>query len=199
MSHRLNTPRLLPGHPKPGRSFRYDQESELLPVTAQWLLRWAAGHIEQVGLFQGRTRFASAGRTVTLHASMLGAFDVAGGYGRQSSRREYDWPAIGEARALALVMLSEHLHGGRLDFPEGADEDRQRYLRRQLVHVWGCAPGRTAAEAAEAFRAAAEEARSEPAEAFATVLESTPVPSVAAQRSAGAGSPSAPGEPPHLV
>ncbi|MFJ5120844.1 DUF6197 family protein [Kitasatospora sp. NPDC088548] len=148
--------RRLPGHPKPREHFQYDQESDVLPVTAQWLLLWAAGHVEKVGLFQGDNRFPGTGRTVTLQASMLGAFDVAGEDGRGSSRRVYDWSAVRAANALALVLLSDHLNGSPVEFPAGADEEEQRYLRRRLVHVWGCAPGRTAAEAAEMFRAAAD-------------------------------------------
>ncbi|MER5638298.1 DUF6197 family protein [Kitasatospora sp. NPDC002227] len=148
--------RRLPGHPKPRQPFQYDQESDVLPVTAHWLLLWAAGHVEQVGLFQGDDRFAGTGRTVTLQASTLGAFDVAGGDGRGSSQRAYDWPAVQAANALALALLSDHLNGGPVEFPEGADKEEQRYARRRLVHVWGCAPGRTAAEAAAMFRAAAD-------------------------------------------
>ncbi|MFJ5120851.1 DUF6197 family protein [Kitasatospora sp. NPDC088548] len=156
MPRRTTPPRLLPGHPVPGRPFRYSQDSTILPATAQWLLLWAAAHVEKVGLFQGDGLFATGGRTVTLPASMLGVLDVAGGDGRRSSRREYDPPAVRAARALALVLLSDHVNGGPVEFPQGADEEEQRRLRYRVVHVWGRCPGRTAAEAAQAFRAAAD-------------------------------------------
>jgi len=142
--------------PVPARPFRYSQESDVLPVSAGWLLRWAAAHVEKVGLFQGEDRFATVGRTVTLRASTLGAFDVAGGDGRGASGRIYDWPVIEAARALALEVVAEFMNGGPLEFPEDADEGERRYLRRRLVHVWGCEEGRTTEQAAEAFRAAAE-------------------------------------------
>lgn len=133
----------------------YSPEDTRLPTTAAELLDWAAAHVVHVGLHQGEGMFGSSGqtRTVRLRASMAGALDVAGGDGRLSTARTYDWLAIDAARHDACDVLSDYLAGGALTLPEDwPDED---WYRRYYIQQWGHEDGRTAEDAAAAFSAAA--------------------------------------------
>ncbi|MFI6469797.1 DUF6197 family protein [Streptomyces sp. NPDC050516] len=111
--------------------------------------------MEKVGLHQGREVFAGAGRTVTLACSPLGAIDVAAGDGRRNRDRYYDTDAIRRGRARALRVFAEHLAGHPL---EGGDPRNAEHLHCDVIDQWSNAPGRTAAEAAQALRTAADPA-----------------------------------------
>ncbi|MYS33673.1 hypothetical protein K388_06015 [Streptomyces sp. KhCrAH-43] len=136
-------------------TLRYSTESTLLPTNAPDLLDWAAAHIENRGFYDGREggRFGKNGTTIRyLVPSMVGAFDVAAGYGRRSSTRTYDYPALYAAERLALDVLSDYLAGGAMPHdPNWEDENHRRFI----VQDWGRRDGRTRDEAAEAFRHAA--------------------------------------------
>ncbi|RZU28221.1 hypothetical protein EV284_6387 [Streptomyces sp. BK022] len=135
---------------------QYSVESTILPVSAPELLEWAAAHVEARGFHDGRdgSQFGPHGTTTRLLTpGILGALDVAGGDGRMSSSRRYDYDAIEAARRLALDVLSDLLSGGAVvhDTAWGSEERH----RRAVVHRWGMEEGRTAAEVAGAFREAA--------------------------------------------
>ncbi|MFF0386803.1 DUF6197 family protein [Streptomyces sp. NPDC004286] len=137
---------------------RYSAESTVLPTSAQELLEWAAAHVEARGFHDGRDgeRFGRRGgvtATRLLTPGILGALDVAGGDGRMSSSRAYDYDAIGKAQLLALDVLSDLLSEGAVVHDTSwASEERHR---RAVVHLWGTEEGCTAAEVSEAFQEAA--------------------------------------------
>jgi hypothetical protein len=136
----------------------YSAESTVLPTTARDLLEWAAAHIESRGFHDGRDgdRFGHDGGTTTclLRPGMLGAFDVAAGDGRRSTARTYNYPALYAAQRLAIDTLADLVAGGAVAHdPDWVDGDR---YRRGVVHLWGMEDGRTAAEAVEVFREAAD-------------------------------------------
>ncbi|MEV3853037.1 DUF6197 family protein [Streptomyces sp. NPDC050095] len=135
---------------------RYTPESVIIPTDPVAILEWAASHIEHVGINQGRDLFAGAGRTVTLPCSLRGAIEVAAGEGRFRTDRYYDTDAIRQGRARALRAVAEHLAGHRL---EALAPGEAEYLHRNVVDQWSRVPGRTAAEAAQALRTAADPAQ----------------------------------------
>ncbi|MGP3953454.1 DUF6197 family protein [Streptomyces sp. 7N604] len=136
----------------------YSTESTVLPTSASALLDWAADHVDNLGLYDGRDgglygRRPGVTETRKLIPSMVGALNVAGGDGRRSSARTYDYPALYAAQRLALDVLSDYLAGGAMPHdPRFTDDEHHR---RWLVHTWGEQEGRTADEAAAAFRQAA--------------------------------------------
>lgn len=133
---------------------RYSTESTVLPTTAPDLLEWAAAHVENLGLLRGRALYGTNTTTTRLATpSMVGAFDVASGGGRQSSGRTYDYPAVYAARRLALDVLSDLIAGGAL--AHDTDWDDEENQRRYVVQSWGAQDGRTRDEAAAMFREAA--------------------------------------------
>ncbi|MGA4842107.1 DUF6197 family protein [Streptomyces sp. G45] len=134
---------------------RYSPESVVIPTDPIAILEWAACHIENVGIHQGAYPFAGAGRTVTLACSPRGAIEVAAGEGRRSSDRFYDTDAIRRGRARALRIFAEYLAEHPLEAEDAADAER---LHCDVIDRWTAAPGRTAAEAARALRAAADPA-----------------------------------------
>ncbi|MFD0032488.1 DUF6197 family protein [Streptomyces sp. NPDC127172] len=134
---------------------RYSVNSTVLPTNACDLLEWAAAHIEARGFHDGRDgrRFGSNGTTsALLRPGMLGALDVAGGYGRRSSARTYDYDALYAAQRLALDTLADLAAGGVvMHDPDWTDEYQHR---RRVVHDWGMQDGRTGADAVALFREA---------------------------------------------
>jgi hypothetical protein len=137
---------------------RYSAESTVLPTNARDLLEWAAAHIEARGFHDGRDgdRFGHDGSTTTtalLRPGVLGALDVAGGYGRRASARTYDYDALYAAQRLALDTLSDLTTGGAV--PHDPDWTDEYQHRRYLVHAWGMQDGRTGADAVALFREAA--------------------------------------------
>ncbi|MFF6956164.1 DUF6197 family protein [Streptomyces sp. NPDC008317] len=130
---------------------RYSPESVVIPDTPAAILEWAACHIEHVGIHQGGHLFAGPGRTASLACWPRGAIEVAAGNGRGTSQRTYDWERIRLARDKALHALAEHLAG----HPVQADNPAAKQLHRDVIDRWSAQPGRTAEEAARAFRAAA--------------------------------------------
>lgn len=131
---------------------RYSPESVLIPTDPVEILEWAARHIENVGIHQGQGLFDGPGRTVTLACWPRGALEVAAGRARISRGRTYDWEAIRRARADAFRLFAEHLAGHRLE----AEGPAAECLHREVIDRWSAAPGRTAKEAAQALRAAAD-------------------------------------------
>ncbi|MBP5896349.1 DUF6197 family protein [Streptomyces scabiei] len=138
---------------------RYSADSTVLPTTAADLLNWAAAHIEARGFHDGRNgeRFGHDGHTTTtclLRPGMLGALDVAGGDGRRSSARTYDYPALYAAQRLALDTVADLAAGGAV--PHDVEWSDEHQYRRFVVHRWGMQDGRTGAEAVALFQEAAE-------------------------------------------
>lgn len=137
---------------------RYSAESTVLPTTAHDLLAWAASHVEARGYHHGRDgdRFAHDGATTTtalLRPGILGALDVAGGEGRRSSSRTYDYGALYAAHRLALDTVSDLAAGGSIAHDaDWMDVYRQR---RCLLHAWGMQDGRTGADVVALLREAA--------------------------------------------
>ncbi|MFE4639200.1 DUF6197 family protein [Streptomyces sp. NPDC056773] len=134
---------------------RYSPESVIVPTDAVAILEWAACHIEHVGIHQGRGLFAGPGRTVTLPCWPRGAIEIAAGKSRITTGRTYDWTRIREARAEAFRLIAEHLVDGCLDLDNEADTTQ---LHHEVLDEWSAVTGRTAADAARAFRAAATHA-----------------------------------------
>lgn len=131
---------------------RYSPESVLIADTPAAILEWAACHIEHVGIHQGPRLFAGPGRTVTLPCWPRGALEVAAGQGRGAAGRTYDWDRIHRARDRAFGLLAETLAGHSV----ASDEpDAAKALHREVIDRWSAEPGRTAADAANAFRTAA--------------------------------------------
>ncbi|WP_024760903.1 DUF6197 family protein [Streptomyces exfoliatus] len=131
---------------------RYTPESVVIADTPAGILEWAARHIETVGIHQGPGLFAGPGRTATLPCWPRGALEVAAGRGRGAAGRTYNWPRIHRARHRAFEALAEALTGHPVD----ADEHAAATARlRDVIDRWSAEPGRTAADAARAFRAAA--------------------------------------------
>ena len=127
-------------------------ESIVIADTPAAILEWAARHIEHVGIHQGPRLFAGPGRTATLPCWPRGALEVAAGHGRGAAGRTYDWDRIDRARDQAFSILAETLTGR----PVGADEPAAaKALHREVIDRWSAEPGRTATDAAHAFRAAA--------------------------------------------
>ncbi len=83
-----------------------------------------------------------------------GALQVAAGHGRGAAGRTYDWDRIDRARDQAFALLAATLTG----HPVGADDPAAKALRRETIDRWSAEPGRTAADAAHAFRTAAARA-----------------------------------------
>ncbi|MER6913955.1 DUF6197 family protein [Streptomyces sp. NPDC000594] len=132
---------------------RYNPESIVIPADPAAILDWAACHITAVGLHQGSELFAGIGRTVTLPCWPRGAIDVAAGNGRGSSSRTYDWAAIDRGRDQAYHAFAEYLAARPL---AAGTTDSARWLHRSVMDEWSAVPGRTAEQAAQALRAAAE-------------------------------------------
>ncbi|QEU90537.1 DUF6197 family protein [Streptomyces kanamyceticus] len=134
---------------------RHIPESIVIADTPAAILEWAARHIEHVGIHQGPRLFAGPGRTATLPCWPRGALDVAAGHGRGAAGRTYDWDRINHARDQAFAILAETLAGHPVDadVPTAA-----RTLHREVIDRWSAEPGRTAADAARAFRTAAARA-----------------------------------------
>jgi hypothetical protein len=137
---------------------RYSAESTVLPTNAPDLLNWAAAHVEARGFHDGRDadkfgRDRGVTSTRLFTPGILGALDVAGGAGRRSSSRAYDYPALYAAQRLALDTLSDLVAGGAVmhdsDWP---DEYRHR---RYVVHQWGTQGDRTRDDVVEVLREAA--------------------------------------------
>ncbi|NJQ04005.1 DUF6197 family protein [Streptomyces lonarensis] len=128
---------------------KHTPESIVIPDTPAAILEWAARHIEHVGIYQGPRLFAGPGRTATLPCWPRGAIEVAAGHGRGTAGRTYDWNRIDRARNQAFAILAETLTGHPLETTS---------LHRDAIDRWSAEPGRTAADAAHAFRAAAARA-----------------------------------------
>ncbi|MFF7166926.1 DUF6197 family protein [Streptomyces sp. NPDC008086] len=133
---------------------RHTPESLVIADTPAAILEWAARHIEHVGIYQGPRLFAGPGRTATLSCWPRGALEVAAGHGRGAAGRTYDWDRINHARDQAFGILAEILTGHPVD----ADEPAAKALHREVIDRWSAEPGRTAADAARAFRTAAARA-----------------------------------------
>ncbi|EHM30825.1 hypothetical protein SPW_0820 [Streptomyces sp. W007] len=131
-------------------------ESIVIADTPAAILEWAARHIEHVGIHQGPRLFDGPGRTATLPCWPRGALQVAAGHGRGAAGRTYDWDRIDRARAQAFALLAGTLAGHPVDTD---DPTAAKDLHREVIDRWSAEPGRTAADAARAFRTAA--ARSE--------------------------------------
>ncbi|MZD56752.1 DUF6197 family protein [Streptomyces sp. SID5606] len=127
-------------------------ESIIIADTPAAILEWAARHIEHVGIHKGPRLFDGPGRTATLPCWPCAALQVAAGHGRGAAGRTYDWDRIDRARDQAFAILAETLTVGA-DDPAAA-----KALRREAIDRWSAEPGRTAADAAHAFRTAAARA-----------------------------------------
>ncbi|MFE6737520.1 DUF6197 family protein [Streptomyces tubercidicus] len=134
---------------------RHTPESIVIADTPAAILRWAALHIEHVGIHQGPRLFAGPGRTATLPCWPRGALEVAAGRGRGAAGRTYDWDRIDRARDQAFGILAETLTGHPVDADAPA---AAKALHREAIDRWSAEPGRTAADAAHAFRTAAARA-----------------------------------------
>ncbi|MET7319533.1 DUF6197 family protein [Streptomyces sp. NPDC005549] len=128
---------------------RHTPESIVIADTPAAILEWAARHIEHVGIHQGPHLFAGPGRTATLPCWPRGALQVAAGHGRGAAGRTYDWDRINRARDQAFGILAETLTGHPVDASA---------RHREAIDRWSAEPGRTAADAAHAFRTAAARA-----------------------------------------
>lgn len=135
---------------------RHTLESIVIADTPAAILEWAACHIEHVGIYQSPRLFDGPGRTATLPCWPRGALQVAAGHGRGAAGRTYDWDRIDRARDQAFAILAETLAGHSVDTD---DPTAAKDLHREVIDRWSAEPGRTAADAARAFRTAA--ARSE--------------------------------------
>ncbi|MER5929717.1 DUF6197 family protein [Streptomyces sp. NPDC002054] len=134
---------------------RHTPESIVIADNPAAILEWAARHIEHVGIHQGPRLFDGPGRTATLPCWPRGALQVAAGHGRGAAGRTYDWDRIDRARDQAFGILAETLAG----HPVRADDPAaSKALHRQVIDRWSAEPGRTAADAARAFRTAAARA-----------------------------------------
>lgn len=69
--------------------------------------------------------------------------------------RTYDWPRINNARDEAFALLAQTLTGHPAD---DADPGTAKERHRDAIDRWSAEPGRTAADAASAFREAAARA-----------------------------------------
>ncbi|MEW1674859.1 DUF6197 family protein [Streptomyces noursei] len=134
---------------------RHTPESIVIADTPAAILQWAAHHIEHVGIHQGPHLFAGPGRTATLPCWPRGALEVAAGHGRGAAGRTYDWDRIDRARDQAFGTLAETLTGHPVDADDPATA---KALHREAIDRWSAEPGRTAADAAHAFRTAAARA-----------------------------------------
>ncbi|MBT2405603.1 MULTISPECIES: DUF6197 family protein [unclassified Streptomyces] len=131
---------------------RHSPESVVIPDTPAGILEWAASHIVHVGIQQGPGLFAGPGRTATLPCWPRGALEVAAGHGRGAAGRTYDWDRIHAGRDQALHILAETLAGHPVDADDPAAAKTEH---RDVIDQWSAEPGRTAEEAAQAFRDAA--------------------------------------------
>ncbi|MEU9778584.1 DUF6197 family protein [Streptomyces sp. NPDC047968] len=134
---------------------RHTPESIVIADTPAAILEWAARHIEHVGIHQGPRLFDGPGRTATLPCWPRGALQVAAGHGRGAAGRTYNWDRIDRARDQAFALLAETLAGHPVD---ADDRTTARALHREVIDRWSAEPGRTAADAARAFRTAAARA-----------------------------------------
>ncbi|MEU5792242.1 DUF6197 family protein [Streptomyces sp. NPDC047813] len=134
---------------------RHTPESIVIADTPAAILEWAARHIEHVGIHQGPHLFDGPGRTATLPCWPRGALQVAAGHGRGAAGRTYDWDRIDRARDQAFALLAETLAGHPADADDPTDA---KALHREVIDRWSAEPGRTAADAARAFRTAAARA-----------------------------------------
>ncbi|MEU8887325.1 DUF6197 family protein [Streptomyces sp. NPDC048442] len=130
-------------------------ESIVIADTPAAILEWAACHIEHVGIHQGPRLFDGPGRTATLPCWPRGAVQVASGHGRGAAGRTYDWDRIDRARDQAFGILAETFAGHPV---QADDPTTAKSLHRDVIDRWSAEPGRTAADAARAFRTAAARA-----------------------------------------
>ncbi|MEU7181002.1 MULTISPECIES: DUF6197 family protein [Streptomyces] len=133
---------------------RHTPESIVIADTPAAILEWAARHIEHVGIHQGPRLFAGPGRTATLPCWPRGALEVAAGHGRGAVGRTHDWDRIDRARDQAFGILAATLIGHPVD----AEDPAAKARHREAIDRWSAEPGRTAADAARAFRTAAARA-----------------------------------------
>lgn len=141
---------------------RYSPESVVIPDDPAAILECAACHIEHVGIHHGRNLFAGPGCTATLACWPRGAVEVAADEGQGSSSRTYDWDRIHRARDEAFRVLAETLAGQPV---HGDDPDTAKSMHRDVIDHWSAEPGRTAEDAARAFRTAALAERHAPSSA----------------------------------
>ncbi|MFD6468707.1 DUF6197 family protein [Streptomyces goshikiensis] len=134
---------------------RYTPESIVIADTPAAILEWAAHHIEHVGIHQGPRLFAGPGRTALLPCWPRGALEVAAGQGRGAAGRTYGWARIHQARDEAFALLADTLTGHPAD---AADPAAAKDHHQDVIDRWSAEPGRTAADAARAFREAAARA-----------------------------------------
>jgi Family of unknown function (DUF6197) len=118
---------------------RYSPNSTLIPTDQAELLRWAAAHIEHVGLNQNTRNYASSGPTRLMACSAYGALMVAAGDGRPSDGTT-DSEVIRRTENEAFRILADHVHGQPVQAPAGwCIEDRHRCIVRR----WSRNPSRT--------------------------------------------------------
>ncbi|MFH8404769.1 DUF6197 family protein [Streptomyces sp. NPDC018019] len=133
------------------------------PATPASILAAAADHIERVGLYQGEHLWKPGQMGDDAPCTVLHAWD-------QGVRAvKPHWSVGGEpwdlfARALwgSLEAVSNHINGRPVPPVRWRELGLcENAYRRTMLWCWGDEPGRTAREAAAAFRAAAELRRSD--------------------------------------
>ncbi|MFG3287309.1 DUF6197 family protein [Streptomyces sp. NPDC048179] len=127
-----------------------------LPVpTVDGVLAWAALHIEDTGHRPDLATHAPAGYADSAACTMLHALDRAlvAAKPYPNSSRDW-WAAYGEAGPEALRLIADHVAGRPVVDNGDAWETKKR--RRSFVLDWGNQPGRSTADVAAAFRAAAQ-------------------------------------------
>lgn len=133
---------------------RYSPSSTLIPTHPADLLRWAAAHIDRVGLNRiDAEHYAGPGPTRFKKCSAYGALLVAAGDGRRSSARTYDSAAIRRAADAAYRILAEHITARVVTAPPGYQLPE---WHRHLVHHWSMEAGRTQAHVVASMLAAAD-------------------------------------------
>ncbi|MET8696853.1 DUF6197 family protein [Streptomyces bauhiniae] len=121
--------------------------------TSAGVLEWAAVRVESVGHRPAEESHDPAGYVDTAACTMLHALERAmRAVKPQPSERHPAWAAYREASG-AVRLLAEYLAGGPVAPDGGPLEVEAEY--RAVVLAWGNQAGRTAAEVAAAFRAAA--------------------------------------------
>lgn len=119
---------------------RYSPNSTLIPTRPGDLLRWAAAHLEHVGLNRiDDSHYAGPGPTRLKKCSAYGALLVAAGDGRRSSARTYDGRAIRRAESEAFRVLADHIACVVTAPPGFTVADWRKFL----VHAWSMDARRT--------------------------------------------------------
>ncbi|MER7043630.1 DUF6197 family protein [Streptomyces jumonjinensis] len=143
--------------PPTAKRTRQQEDTMPAPITPARILNAAARHIERVGLYRGDHLWQPGKMGDTAPCNVLHAWEqgVRAVRPHRSVKGEA-WTVFHHAITDSLAAMSDHVNGRRVSPMRWLELNLdQRAYRRTMLWCWGDEPGRTAEEAAAAFRSAA--------------------------------------------